>query len=209
MTEGEWLSCDCVLPMLIFLRCAVTGEHKDPLKARIVSGYGNLFAGPGQMIRTDQCRRFILRCSESVWDLALDEPSRAALAAYRRYVLDGAPRDEFFQACFRIHDVVSQGGSSVISHLASGLWTDDPAGAAIAAGDIACSVANAKAKESVAISCAGATEEDWFAWGFFGGPPDALWQATRKAEEQLQANLLRRIVGNPFHERAAQGGAWR
>jgi hypothetical protein len=55
-----------------------------------------------------------------------------------------------------------------------------------------------KAKESITVTCAGASEDDWFAWGLFGGPPDPLWQATHLEEQRFQAGILREIVGNPF-----------
>lgn len=195
MTEAEWLAYDCPLPMLIYLRGDVPVAKKGSLEPRICSGYGDLFYGPGQHISAEQCRCFILRCAARLRELPMDEPSRQALAAYRRYALEGAPRDEFVQACQQIWEVVSSGGAALVSHLASGMWTDDPAGAARAAMDIAWSIANVKAKESVAVTCASATEDDWFAWGFFGGPPDPLWQATLAAEEKFQAEALRKVVG--------------
>jgi hypothetical protein len=180
------------------LRGDVPAKQKGPLELRISSSYGDLFHGPGERITAHQCRLFILRCTQRLWELPLDEPSRQALSAYRQYALEGAPRDEFFKACLRIHDLVSSGGTALVSHLASGMWTDQPAGAASAAIDCACTIANVKANESVAITCANATEEDWFAWSFCGGPPDPVWQATRAEEERFQAGVLREIVGDPF-----------
>jgi len=200
VTEGDWLTCDSPLPMLIFLRGDVSPEKKGPLEPRIISGYGDLYHGPSQRISAEQCRLFIFRCAERLWNLRPDEPSRQALSAYRRYTLEGAPREEFFQACQRIQKVVSSGGSALVSHLASGMWTDEPAGAASAALDLAWTIADVKAKESVAVTCANATEEDWCAWGFCGGPPDSLWQATQAEEERFQAGVLREIAGNPFRE---------
>jgi hypothetical protein len=197
MTELEWQACEAPLRMLIFLRGEVPAEQKGVLEPRIVSSYGDLFHGPGPRITADQCRRFILRCTNRLRELPLDEPSRRALAAYRQHVLEGAPRDAFLEACQRIGEVIRSGGSALVSHLA-GLWTDDPAGAATAANDVACTLADVKAEESVAITCAAATDDDWFTWSFCGGPPDPLWQATRLGEERFQAGVLREIVGNPF-----------
>jgi hypothetical protein len=199
MDEAEWLAYECPLPMLIFLRGQPPAEQKVPFVPRICSGYGDLDYGPGQHMSARKCRLFILACLQRLHGLDLDEPSGQALAAYQRYALEGAPRDEFFQACLRIQDAaVSSGGTALVSHLAAAMWTDDPAGAANAAMDIACTVANVKAKDSVAVTCAEATEDDWFAWSFCGGPPDPLWQATRTAEERFQAGVLREVVPNPF-----------
>ena len=64
MTEAEWLNCDCPLPMLVFLWGDVPPEQKGPLEPRIISGYGDLFHGPGQRISAQQCRLFILRCAQ-------------------------------------------------------------------------------------------------------------------------------------------------
>lgn len=198
MTEVEWLTCDCPLPMLIFLRGDVPVEQKGYLEPRLISGYGDLFDGLGNRISAEQCQLFILRCTEHLHQLPMDEASCNALAAYRRYVLERSPRDEFFQACRRVKGDTSKDGSVQITPFASGFWTDDPAGAARAASDIASIIANHKAKDSITVTCANATEDDWFAWGFFGGPPDPLWQATMRKEETLQAAILREIVGNPF-----------
>ena len=208
MTEAEWLACECPLPMLVFLRGEVPAEQKGPLVPRICSGYGDLYYGPGQHVTDQKCRLFILACARRLHELPMDEPSRHALSAYERYALGGAPRDEFSQACLRIQDVVSSGGTALVSHLASAMWTDDPAGAASAAMDIAWTVANVKAKDSVAVTRAEATEQDWFAWGFGCGPPDPLWQATRAAEERFQAGLLREVVANPFRP-VSFDAAWR
>src|SRR5688572_5764038 len=96
VTEAEWQACDSPFPMLLFLRGEVSAEHKGPMAPRAMSGYGDLFNGPGQHVTADQCRRFILSCANRLLELELDVPSREALDAYRRYVLDGAPRAEFF-----------------------------------------------------------------------------------------------------------------
>jgi hypothetical protein len=198
MTEAEWQACERPHPMFVFLRGEVPAEVKETFGSAIISTDGDLYYGPGERVAAEQCQRFILRCATRLRELPLDEPSRQALAAYRQHVLEGASRDAFFEACQRIHGVLLAGGTALVSHLAAGFWTDDPAGASSAAMDVACTIANVKAKESVAVTCAAATEDDWFGWSFCGGPPDPLWQATRAAEERFQAGVLREIVGNPF-----------
>jgi hypothetical protein len=81
-----------------------------------------------------------------------------------------------------------------------GFWRcDTPLGAGRACWRLSSAVAWAVAKDSIAITCAEATEEDRFAWGFSGGPPDPLFQRTQFEEGREQARLLREIIGNPFH----------
>src|SRR5436190_333638 len=82
----------------------------------------------------------------------------------------------------RIHDARLRGEATVITHLAS-LWTDDPIGAATLAIDVAVAVAWHEGGQSVANTCAGASEADWFEWSFTG-PPDSRWQEARSAEER-------------------------
>jgi hypothetical protein len=199
MNEQEWLCCEVPLPMLILLRGEVPEEEETRLpSSRIVSGYGDLYSGPSDHVSPRKCRLFIAACLQRLRNLPLDEKSYQALSAYTRYATDRNSRDDFRRACLAIQDRVGRGGKSVISHLAEPMWQDTPYGAASAAGEIACVIANHGARESVAVTCANATEDDWFAWGFCGGPPDPLWQATQAAEEKHQAALLRHIVGNPF-----------
>ena len=207
MTEAEWQTCESPLPMLIFLRGEVPAEKTRQFVTRIVSGYGDLFPGPGQHISARKCRLFILACLQRLHELPLDEPSRQLMAVYQRYALGEGPRDEFIQASLRIQEVVASGGTALVSHLAAALWTDDPAGVASAAMDIACSVANVKAKDSVAVTCAEATEDDRFAWAFCGGPPDPLWQAARKGVWDEYPDLIREVVGNPFRSAPTIGPA--
>jgi hypothetical protein len=202
MTEAAWQACRNPLHMLIFLRGEVPAEQRGVLEPRISSSFGELFHGPGDRISSEQCRRFIRACLERLWELPLDEPSREAVEAYRRYADGTASRDVFGEACSRIQRAYTPGVPAVVNHLAAALWTDEPAGAASASSDIAWAVANARAKDSVAVTCAGASEDDWFGWCFCGGPPDPLWQSIRAAEESHQAAVLRKIVGNPFAEAA-------
>jgi len=61
----------------------------------------------------------------------------------------------------------------------------------------AAAISRAVARDSIAVTCAAATEDDWFEWAFSGGPPDPLYQATMIAEYREQARLLREVIGNP------------
>jgi hypothetical protein len=53
------------------------------------------------------------------------------------------------------------------------------------------------AAESIRVTCPDPTEDDLWAWGWGGGPPDPLWQATHKAFRVLQASMLRSIFSYP------------
>jgi hypothetical protein len=77
----------------------------------------------------------------------------------------------------------------------SGLGT--PLGAGSVGWHLAGAVAQTVAKDSIAIACANATEEERFEWGFFG-PPDPLYRSTIADEQREQAQLLREVIGNPF-----------
>jgi hypothetical protein len=50
MTEGEWQTCERPLPMLVFLRGEVPAEECETLKRKIISGFGDLYGGPGLRI---------------------------------------------------------------------------------------------------------------------------------------------------------------
>ncbi len=196
LTRNEWQSSVSPLSMLVFLRGTVSEEHQEKSVRSIISAE-TLFDGPGGRISSDQCRAFILACARRLYDLPLDEPSRNALDAYQRFVGGNAPREEFVLACQEIHGWVLSGGSAQVNHLASAMWTDDPIGAASAAQDTAWAVANVSAKDSIETTCANASEEDRWLWGF-SGIPDPVWLHTRMTEEQFQTCLLRKIVSDPF-----------
>jgi len=193
MTESDWATCESPFPMLIFLRGPVREEERTPPSLHCY--HGDLYWGPGTGISPEQCRLFILQSSRRLYDLELDVPSRNALDAYHRYVLEGSPWQDFGDACQRIQKVLDAGGSAIVSHMAA-IWGDNPLGAATAASDIAGSIADFKAKDSVAVTCANFTDDDWS--NYWGGPPDPLWQATRAAEEKFQADVLREIVGRHY-----------
>ena len=55
-------------------------EQQGPLEPRIISGFRDLFHGPGQRISAEKCRLFILRCAQRLRALPLDDPSRQTIA---------------------------------------------------------------------------------------------------------------------------------
>ncbi|MCA9069754.1 MAG: hypothetical protein KDA84_12565, partial [Planctomycetaceae bacterium] len=130
--------------------------------------------------------------------MEFDPLSQKAVDAYLERAYHDASSDTFSSVCYEIQDNLNSTPRPVISHLAGLMWSDDPLGAASASGDIAWTLANHDAAESVAITCADATEDDWFAWGFCGGPPDEKWQEIRRKEESFQADIVRDLIPNPF-----------
>ncbi len=194
MTEAEWLACDCPHPMLVFLRGPVPPEQQG--QPRIISSGGDLYGGPSDQVSARKFRLFIAACALRLWFLPLDDLSKQALSAYFRYADGEGSHEGVFAACMKIQEALPK--TSYVNHLACMMWTDDPAGASRSAAEIACTIAWEVARESVAITCADADEDEQFAWGFCGGPPDPHWQAVRAAEENFQADLLRHLVGNPF-----------
>jgi hypothetical protein len=165
----------------------------------MVTSSGNLFYGASDRSQPRKIRAFIAACLDRLRRIPLDTVNEAALITYQRFAEGKAPREDFSRACRAILEgMVSRQGTAMISYLAAGMWTDDPSGAGSAAADIACVLANEIAKESVAVTCADASEDDWVSWSFTGGPPDPLWQSTHQAELKYQALILRDVMGNPF-----------
>ena len=198
MTEREWLDCSDPYPMLVFLR----GPVVDPQQytSHTISSRGNLYPGPSDRVSSRRLLSFMAACTDRLLRLPLDGPSKLALDAFQRYADGRADRQVFWDACSAVYESIREGkGLVVVNHLGGATWTADPKGANNVASDVAFPVAHHVARDSVAITCADATEDDWFAWGFCGGPPDPLFQATRAAEERAMADLLRHVVGNPFH----------
>src|SRR5262249_35928806 len=77
---------------------------------------------------------------------------------------------------------------------------DTPYGVAALGYNVAAAIADHNRRDSVAAPCRDAIEEDRWEWGL-GGPPDPLWQSTRRSVEAEYPALLREIVGNPFRPR--------
>jgi hypothetical protein len=179
--------------MLVFLRGPVPPEQQGP--SRIVSTGGDLYHGPSDRVSARKFRLFVAASALRLWFLPLDDRSKDVLAAFFRYTDGVGSREDFFAACVRIQEAHPE--TSFVSHLAGAMWSDDPAGASWAAMEIASAIAWGAAKDSVAITCADADEDERFTWGFCG-PEDPHWQAVRAIEEKFQADLLRHIVGNPF-----------
>jgi hypothetical protein len=203
MKETDWHASGEPIPMLIFLRGEVTAEQRAA-GGRLYSSHGELWSGPGDLIDAEQCRRFTLACLTQLDALPLDERNRRAVATYRRYARGEVSREEAGEAYRKLPPRSLSGAIAEVIYLHPVFWNDTPIGAAEAANSIARVIASVKTQDSVAATCAGATEDELFEWSFFGYLPDPEWQAARAEAERAQAALLRAIVGNPFR-RSSKG----
>jgi hypothetical protein len=182
MTEKEWLDCQEPVPILVFLRGDTPCTEPDTRS--VISDLG-IPRGPGQRISLRKLLLFTAACCRPLWNIALGGAVQSTLGAYQRYAYGLGRRDQFEQTI------------SAATALSFTCWTDDPLGAAHVAHDAACWLAWDTARESIAVTCADATEEDRWLWGF-SGPPDPVYWASLDKVRSEQAELLREIVGNPF-----------
>jgi hypothetical protein len=195
MTEAEWLATTDCLALLIHLRGnAETQPGTFGMGLHSSSG----FLAYGEASRTSRRKLRLLAATicRKWWEIPLDESSRVMLVAFEAVLNEEGSWEQFFAAVTRIGEAVQRGERTAISHMA--MWDDTPHGVADLAMSVASAVANYVAGDSVAITCADATESDMVGWSFGGGPPDSLWQASRNATEAEHAPLLREIIGNPF-----------
>jgi hypothetical protein len=197
MTEAEWQVCDQPAALLIYLRGEVSAREKAESKCSLHSGAGVLYPGSSPFIPTARFTHFGAACVSRLRELPLNEPTCRFLDAFLRHANGQATLDEVRGYLSAMNAAMVKGQRCAEDYLAF-LSCETP----LEAGHVSWNVSGAYAwtvsKDSVALTCAGATEDDWFEWGFSGGPPDPLYQATRKAEYREQADLLREIVGNPF-----------
>lgn len=197
MTEEEWLTATDYHAMLIYLRGEVKAKaNGEEVKEGLYCGAGHLAVGEAERVSRRKLRCFAAAFCEKWWDLPLDEPSRTFLTVYERFANDIASWEEVIDAGMVLQDIVQQGEPTWINHMAM-MWTDTPHGVASLGDDLACTIAGHVAKDSIAVTCKDATEEDQWLWGF-SGIPDPLWLSTRSAVEGEYPALLREIVGNPF-----------
>jgi hypothetical protein len=195
MTEEEWLACTDFLAMLIHLR----GEVEVPpgeLGFGLHCHAGFLAHGEAERTSSRKLRLFGAAVCRRWWELPLDERSSRLVSAYQRYATDSTTWDEVIK-CGEALGKPEDREQIGISQMAV-VQPDTPYGAQAMAFDLAWAVANHVASDSMAVTCKDATDEDRWDWGWGLGPPDPLWQATRKAIEDEFALLLREIIGNPF-----------
>jgi hypothetical protein len=199
MTEEEWLACNHPAAMLIYLRGEVSDQERSESKGRLHSGAGVIFDGPSPYLPAIRVTRFVTACAARLGPLPLDENLRRWLDLFQRYANGYATLDEARAIDPALRLALGEGGvvGALVGEFLLGDW-DTPYGAGSLCWRSADAIALTVAKDSIAITCAEATEEDWSAWAFSGGPPDPLYQTTRRNEERAQSDLLREVIGNPF-----------
>jgi hypothetical protein len=206
MTEAEWLACAELMPMLIFLRGEVEPSDREPdPRPRLITGYGDLISGEGTRVTARQLGRFAYKCCQGWWNLPLDQASRHLIANYQRFVAGEGSWGEFLASCQRMSDAAGRGERPLVNTLAF-QWSLTPYGAAGLTQDLAWVTACYQHRERIEELERTASDDERFAWGFFGYDfPE--FGATARAVLQPLPSLLREVVGNPFRP-VALDPAW-
>jgi len=194
MTEAEWPAWDHPHPLLIFLR----GPVDEPRPSSSFNAVGGaLYPGPGEHVSPHKLVRFMAACASRLEATPFDEPFRGVLDTFLRYAADEADRPEYAEAGLRLQAAVALGHVDALpaSVDATG-WAPDPFGASSFAVGVAWMTAHHRARDTVAVLRAAATEDDLFEWGF-GGPPDPHWQAV-VAEELRDGRVAPRGRRQPL-----------
>jgi hypothetical protein len=197
MTEGEWLECADYIPMLIYLRGEVEPPERVPdTRGGLVTRYGKLVPGDATRVSARRLGRFARECCKMWWELPLDETSRDVIVAYERFLEREGSVDEFNSACSRLWDA-ERAGIKPLLHLDLSGWALNPLGIASFVQTLAWVTACYRHREQIEELERTASEDDRFAWGFFGYEfPE--FRATAAAIFRPLPALLREVVGNPF-----------
>lgn len=193
MNRADWNASQSPFEMLVHLR----GKGSEAMNRNgwLHCGHSVIHGGPGDFITAEQCRQFIVACGRRYYDLEPIESGNALSVAYLAYSLHDLPKAERVMAIAALQRQPPELRDRSESYFSR--WSPDPLGADHAASDFSCAIAYVKAEASMAVTCANATEEEQWYWGWCG-PPDPVWHETYVAEHRYQASLLRAIVGNPF-----------
>jgi hypothetical protein len=197
MTEAEWLACTDLMPLLIHLRGEVEPPAREPdPRWRLHSSHGTLVSGDGRRVSPRRLGRFAQHCCRGWWGLPLEEPSRRLVAAYERFLTGNGSWDEFLAAYRQMSGPAQVGEWTLVSPMAF-QWTLTPYGIARLAQDLTWATACHHHRERIEALERTATDDDRFAWGFFGYDfPE--FNATARAIRRPFPDLLREVVGNPF-----------
>jgi hypothetical protein len=198
MTVQEWLAATDYHALLIYLRGDLNvGPHESVLMPGLHCGAGYLAIGEAQRVSGRKLRLFAAALCQRWCTLPLDDLCGAFLRTYERFANDAALWDDIIEVGMAVQEAFHRGEQPWIDHLAR-FWPDTPCAVARLGDNLTGAVAGQVARDSIAVTCKDATEEDWWEWDFSGGPPDPLYQSTRTAVQQGFPSLLREIVGNPF-----------
>ena len=160
------------------------------------AGLGYLADGEAEQVSKRKLPALRCRPVPEVVEQPLDKPSRTFLRTYEKFTNDEASWEQVFEAGMVLQELCHRGEPTWISHMAL-MWTDTPHGVAQLGDTLAWTIAGHVAKDSIAVTCKDATEEDQWEWGF-SGIPDPLWLSTRRAVHEDYPAILREVVGNPF-----------
>lgn len=199
MTEAEWLTCTDLTPMLIFLR----GEVEPNTYPRSITSHGALIFGEGKRVSPWKLRQFAHEVCKLWWELPLDPASRHLVIRYELFLTGDGSWDEFVSSAKKLCEARRAGERALISTLIQ--WFVNPFGISCLVQSLAWVTACHQYRERIDELERTGSEDDRFAWGFFGYDfPE--FGATGAAIRQPLPALLREVVGNPFWPR--QPLAW-
>jgi hypothetical protein len=196
MTEAEWLSCNDLIPMLIYLRGEVEPFDEEPdTRPRLLTCDGPLVFGDGKRVSKQRLGWFAYECCKKWWELPLDALSRHLVFRYETFLVSDGSWEEFESAFSRLWDAAATGAKPLITTMCD--WSLTPFGMANLAEDLAWVTACYRHRERIEEFERTASEDDRFSWGFFGYDfPE--FGATVSDVRRPFPTTLREVVGNPF-----------
>jgi hypothetical protein len=196
MTEEEWLTTTDHPAMMIYLRGTLTPEEQKQ-QTGLQASAGLLVKGPAQRTTPDRIRAFAAACLPRWRELALDERNRALLDAYEAFLAGRDTFKSYQEKCNALWNPPSA-EQQVWFHASCAWWDDTPYGVSQMTWNLGTSYAAYFAREEIARANETATEDEQFAWGFFGYHDIPTWKRAHTAINSSFAPLLRETIGNPF-----------
>jgi hypothetical protein len=196
MTEREWLTTDDFPAMMIYLRGELTPEEKGQ-STGLRSSAGLLVKGPVQRTTPARLRAFAVACLPRWRELPLNEMSRDILDAYEAFLSRRSTPNAFWEKSRALFNVPPAERPPWF-HAMCVWWDDTPYGIGQMTWNLSTSYTGYVAREEIARVNETATEDERFAWGFFGYHDLPSWKESHAAINGSFAPLLRETVGNPF-----------
>jgi hypothetical protein len=197
VTESEWLTCTDLTPMLIFLRGEVEPRASEAdSRPRMITRHGDLVWGDGKRVSSLRLAKFAKEWCKKWWELPLDDVSRRVVVSYDQFLSADGPWDVFASARSRLWNAAQSGQRTIIPSLMF-QWSLTPYGIANLVQDLAWSTACYEHRERIAELERTASDDERFAWGFFGYDFSESGATATTLYQPLPA-LLREVLGNPF-----------
>jgi hypothetical protein len=194
--EQAWLTCNDIVSMLIYLRGEVEPPPREPdPRPRLITAHGPLIAGDGTRLSSGRLGRFAQQCCRAYWDLPLDEASRHLVRTYERFLVGDGAWAAFQSAVQNLWETSRGGAGPLIRTM--GQWSLTPYGIANLVQNLAWTTASYLHREQIEELERIASDDDRFAWGFFGYD-FPQFSATARGVYAPLPDLLREVVGNPF-----------